>query len=527
MSLFWKLLSLIRVIAFVKIIYIKIKLDFLMENKGNKPLDHEYNPLTGKLNVNVLVEIYRQRAIIAIQIAFLIGSTVVLVLVSNYWTLPPILYFVFVGSIASLWLAIRKKTEFSAIILGTQFLILPTYLSLHGLGTFDSVVLLFPAGMMILSIIAKPIQTAIYSFLTLIAVGIVGYQTYFDMIGNNNVHRLLVNNPVDIYSTLTITGFAGILSTYMSMILTTVLHKLADYQANLENKIEKRTRELAKSNDELRLAVQNLDQARVELVRGEKLAGLGSLVAGVSHELNTPIGNTAISASTLIDIIADYKKQFNAGNIRKTELANFLNRCSEGAELILNSTQRASDLVSSFKQVAVDQTSDRRRCFKVGEVINDVLRTMRPSFKGHEWTIDYDVEDDIECDGFPGPLGQVLTNLVQNAVFHGFSDSQSGHIHISAKRLGSDKVQITVSDNGKGIAAESLEKIYDPFFTTRLGQGGSGLGLTIVHNLVTVLLSGRIDVKSTVGVGTTFTMSFPLKAPPRIGELNRDLIDLY
>lgn len=475
------------------------------------------DPMDDHLNLNVLVARYRQRAVIAIQTAFLIGAVIIFFLITARAEIRFSIIFDALLSAGSIWLAWRGKTAIAGMILGAQFLILPTYLAIAGLGTFDAAVLLFPAGLMAISLVGKPHQTAIFSFLTLLCAGAISLATYKNWVGNKVLFGIVSDNPSDIIATLVILGFGCAVATYVSVILTGVLHKLADHQANLEEQISRRTRDLAASNDELRLAIDNLDKARIELVRGEKLAGLGSLVAGVAHELNTPIGNAAVTASTILDLVSSFKKQAETGGLRKADLHSFLSRCTEGAELIVSSTQRASDLVSSFKQVAVDQTSDRRRSFKLDEVINDVLRTMRPGFKGHDWIIECDVAPDICCDGYPGPLGQVITNLIQNAVLHGFSERTHGRIHISAQVLAGDQVQVVVSDDGKGIAAESLGKIFDPFFTTRLGQGGSGLGLTIVHNLVTVMLRGRIAVESTLGQGTQFTLSFPLISPQAPG----------
>ncbi len=474
-------------------------------------------PMENNLNLNTLVERYRQRAVIAIQTAFLIGATLVLVLISDRWQVILAIVTCVFFSVSSLWLAWKGKIVIAAMILGAQFLILPTYLALEALGTYDSVILLFPAGLMAISLVGKPYQTALFSVLTLLCAGIIALATFNNRIGNKVLFSLMSSNPVDIISTMAIIGFSCVVATYVSVILTRVLNKLADHQMDLEDKILRRTRDLATSNDELRLAITHLDKARAELVRGEKLAGLGSLVAGVSHELNTPIGNTAVAATTLLDVVDNFKKLADEGTLRKADLARFLSRCTEGAELIVSSTHRARDLVSSFKQVAVDQTSDRRRNFKLDEVVNDVLRTMRPSFKGHDWVIDCNVASDINCDGYPGPLGQVITNLIQNAVFHGFSDRLHGHIQIDAKLLAGDQVQVIVRDDGKGIAEESIGKIFDPFFTTRLGQGGSGLGLTIVHNLVTAMLCGRIEVASTLGKGAQFTLTFPSIAPQAAG----------
>lgn len=475
------------------------------------------NQLDNNLNLNTLVASYRQRAVISIQIAVLIGSIIVLLLISARWQIQLAILLCALVSATSAWLAWREKTALAGMILGAQFLILPTYLALAGLGTFDSAFLLFPAGMMAISLVGKPTQTATFSLLTLLCSGLIAFATLKNWIGNAAFFGLVSDNPADIIAALTIIAFSCVVATYVSVILTGVLHKLVGHQGSLEDKILHRTRDLAASNDELRLAINELDKARVELVRGEKLAGLGSLVAGVSHELNTPIGNTAVAASTLLDIVREFKHQAETGKLRKSDLARFLNQCTEGTELIMSSTHRARDLVSSFKQVAVDQTSDRRRVFKLDEVIGDVVRTMRPGFKGHEWVIDCSLTPDIVCDSYPGPLGQVMSNLIQNAVLHGFSDRLHGCIRISAQLLDGEQVQVIVSDDGKGIAEESIDKIFDPFFTTRLGQGGSGLGLTIVHNLVTAMLCGRIEVVSALGKGTQVTLTFPLAAPQTQG----------
>lgn len=465
------------------------------------------------LDLDKAVSHYRRRAVIAIQIAFLIGAFALLGFVTGSAPVMASIAASGVLSAISIGLARRSKLAPAAVILGAQFLVLPTYLAYIGLGTFDSVILIYPAGMMSISVVGRPRQTAVFAILTMCCVAFVAVCTLNSWIGNPVMRNVIAENPVDIVATLVIVAFAGIVATYVSIILTGLLHALASHQATLEQQILRRTRDLAASNDELRLAVKNLDQARVELVRGEKLAGLGSLVAGVSHELNTPIGNSAVAASALLHHVNAFRQQIDAGNLRKSDMQVFLNRCTEGAELIVSSSHRAADLVASFKQVAVDQTSDRRRAFELDEVVKDVLRSMRPSFKGRDWKIECVIPPGISCDGYPGPLGQVITNLVQNAVFHGFRDRASGHVHIASALVDPDQVQITVRDDGHGIPAEALGKIFDPFFTTRLGQGGSGLGLTIVHNLVTTVLCGRIDVVSTVGQGTCFTLTLPLVAP--------------
>ena len=470
------------------------------------------------LDLDHAVERYRLRAIIAIQTAFLIGAIALFGFVSGSWSVKLSIIGSGLLSASSIVLAWRGRTAWSAVILGLQFLVLPTYLAYSGLGTFDSVVLIYPAGMVSISVVLKPRQTAGFAIATMACVALLAVATLNGRMGNKAMLPVVQENPVDIIVTLVIIAFAGVVATYVSTILTGLLRALVDHQATLEERIARRTRDLAASNDELRLAVHSLDQARVELVRGEKLAGLGSLVAGVAHELNTPIGNTAVAASTLLHHVDAYKAQFAAGVLRKSELQAFLNRCGEGAELIVSASHRAAELVASFKQVAVDQTSDRRRIFELDEVVSDVLRSMSPSFKGRNWTIASDIPGAIRCDGYPGPLGQVISNLVQNAVFHGFRDRDHGHVQIEAALTAPGQVQVRVRDDGHGISAEALDRIFDPFFTTRLGQGGSGLGLTIVHNLVTTVLGGKIRVESTPGVGTCFIVDCPLVAPQQAAE---------
>jgi len=467
------------------------------------------------LDLDQEVAQYRRRAVMAVQLAFLLGAT--LVMFVDPGTLAIVLG-ILAGmalSLASLVLAWRGHILPAALILSLQLLALPTYLAFRAMGTYDSVILMFPAGMMAISVVARPRQTAAFAALTMVCVGFLALATYNGWNGNNGFAQVIAQNPIDVIATLIIVGFGAFVATYVSSILTGLLRKLADHQAALEDNIQARTRELATSNDELRQAVRNLDQTRVELVRGEKLAGLGSLVAGVAHELNTPIGNSAVAATTLQHDVEVFRRMAEGGTLRKSDLQNFIARCSEGSELLVKSTHRAAEMVNSFKQVAVDQTSDRRREFDLGETVQDVLRSMRPSFKGHAWIMDCDIAQGIHCDGYPGPLGQVITNLVQNAVLHGFAGREHGHVRVQAKLLDAALVQLTVEDNGNGIPAASLSRIFDPFFTTRLGQGGSGLGLTIVHNLVTAMLGGRIEVQSSQGVGTFFTLTLPLTAPHR------------
>ena len=280
----------------------------------------------------------------------------------------------------------------------------------------------------------------------------------------------------------------------------------------LEARVEQRTEALAESNRELFSVVNKLQQTQSELVEVGKLASLGSLVAGVSHELNTPIGTALTTASTLEDEALKFKHALAEGPLRRSILDLFVQRSIDASALLVRSCHRAASLISSFKQVAVDQSSEHRRKFDLQVLIQDNLVALSPTLKVATWKSQADVPEGIVLDSYPGPLGQVIVNLVLNAGLHAFDGVPDGLLRISASVTNGD-VEIRFADNGKGMSAETQARIFDPFFTTKLGQGGSGLGLAICHNIVTGLLGGTHSVTSTLGVGTTFVITLPLVAP--------------
>jgi signal transduction histidine kinase len=188
----------------------------------------------------------------------------------------------------------------------------------------------------------------------------------------------------------------------------------------------------------------------------------------------------------------------------------------EMAGLVVRSCQRAATLISSFKRVAVDQTSEHQRHFDLAELVEDNLRALRPSLTVGACVIDNRVAHGISCDSYPGPLGQVLTNLIQNAIAHAFEAGKTGTVVINGQCVG-DVVELRVSDDGKGMSQEILARIFEPFFTTALGKGGSGLGLAVCHNMVTGVLGGSIRAQSSVGQGSDFFVRFPLAVPARAG----------
>ena len=294
--------------------------------------------------------------------------------------------------------------------------------------------------------------------------------------------------------------------------------KIHQLNQELEQRVANRTLQLAESNGQLQEALTTLQHAQTELVRSEKLASLGSLVAGIAHELNTPLGNSLTVATALADATNDFLEEMKSGQIRRSVLNRYLVQASEASELLSRNLFRASDLITHFKQVAVDQTSAQRRAFDLKENIEEIVLTLQPQFKHTPHRIEVDVPASIQLDSYPGSLGQVMTNLTLNALIHGLQDRPDGVIRIHAEPQGDDRVQITVSDNGCGIPPNHLPRIFDPFFTTRLGQGGSGLGLHIVYSIVTRTLGGFVDTHSVVGQGTTFTIDIPLQAPPQTGK---------
>jgi ligand-binding sensor domain-containing protein/signal transduction histidine kinase len=249
-----------------------------------------------------------------------------------------------------------------------------------------------------------------------------------------------------------------------------------------------------------------------QLVEREKLAALGSLVAGVAHELNTPIGNSLVIASTLEDKTCEIETLNNGNALRRSDLRNFIESAREASTLLMRSLRNAAELVNSFKQVAVDQASAKRREFNLHQASQEIVTTMKNQIRKAGHQIALDMPDDILMDSFPGPYGQVIINLINNALLHAFDGREGGAIRMWAVPLGADHVRISFQDDGKGIAIEHQARIFDPFFTTKLGQGGNGLGLSITYNIVTSLLDGSIRVDSVVGVGTRFTIDLPLKA---------------
>ena len=257
-------------------------------------------------------------------------------------------------------------------------------------------------------------------------------------------------------------------------------------------------------------AYLRLKETQAHLVAQEKLAALGSLVAGVAHELNTPIGNCLLVASTVQDSSKSVMGKLQSQTLKKSDLQTYCDEVKTSSEIMMRSLTSAASLISSFKQVAVDRTSEHRRFFNLAQVLHDIVATLhiRIGHAGHK--VSLDVAANIQMDSYPGSLGQVITNLIENAILHAFDKETAGTMTISATQADPQRVMLLFSDDGAGIPETNLKRVFDPFFTTKLGQGGSGLGLNICYNIVTSVMQGQLTVKSRLGEGTVFILDCPL-----------------
>lgn len=288
---------------------------------------------------------------------------------------------------------------------------------------------------------------------------------------------------------------------------------LREHAEGLELRVAERTSELAESNQHLSEVIDNLSRAQHELIEADRLASLGRMVAGIAHELNTPLGSSLTMLSTLLDHHRDLLQSVAQGALRRSQLDEYMASTGEGLHIAERNVQRAVEMVDRFRQVAVDQTSEQRRQFDLGHFIDELQTALSPSFKRTAIRIHVEVPEELLLDSYPGPLGQVISNLQMNALVHAFDGRAEGQIWIGASLIDAERVRISLRDDGLGMSVAVREHIFDPFFTTRLGKGGSGLGLAIVYNIVTGMLGGRISVSSQPGKGSEFVLELPVRAP--------------
>ncbi|MEA2882726.1 MAG: hypothetical protein QOH32_1982 [Bradyrhizobium sp.] len=282
-----------------------------------------------------------------------------------------------------------------------------------------------------------------------------------------------------------------------------------------ENAIAKREAEdgLRASKEKAESALLELNAAQQNLIDAERLAALGGLVAGVAHEVNNPIGISLTVASSFARRTDQFEAEMRSSTaLRRSQLEEFVRTSRDAAQQLVGNLHRAAELIQSFKQVAVDRSHAERRQFSLGEATDQIIASLRPVLKRSPISLSVDVPEGLVVDGFPGSYGQILTNLFLNAANHAFPAGRSGAISISARPRGSDDIEIIFADNGAGMTPDVQRQAFDPFFTTRRNEGGTGLGLHIVYNLVTQQLGGRMMLESRLGQGTTFRIIMPRAA---------------
>jgi signal transduction histidine kinase len=281
---------------------------------------------------------------------------------------------------------------------------------------------------------------------------------------------------------------------------------------SMEEALKRKSERQKQLIKELRQVSDDLRATQSSLVQAERLASLGGLVAGVAHEINTPLGTIVTAASALAVATEQLQQSAASAQWRPSTVRAYLETASQCSALVLANSNRASQLIQSFKQVAVDQTTELRRCFPLHEYLHEIINSLQPHWRPLGASVVIDCDTELQMDSYPGALAQVITNLTINALLHGRCTSGATLIRIEVLALQSE-LDIHFSDNGPGIPSEHLPKVFDPFFTTRRGQGGTGLGLNIVHNLIVKRFGGTISVCNGPAGGASFRLHIPRVAP--------------
>jgi signal transduction histidine kinase len=283
-----------------------------------------------------------------------------------------------------------------------------------------------------------------------------------------------------------------------------------ELNATLEARVAERTRELE-------TASASLQQTLEDLSRSEARAALSVMIASISHELSTPLGNSLMCAGTMDEATQEMERLVAAGQLKRNDLVEYFSSLREGINLLQRNLQRGSELLKNFKQVSADQASEQRREFDLSEVIHEIVASLQPTLKRHPHKIIIDIPTGIRMDSLPGPLGQVCINLINNAYLHAFEGRHDGVLTLSAS-ADERSISLRLEDNGVGIPPENLTRLFQPFFSTKIGKGGSGLGMSIVESLVKKMLGGDIQVESTPGKGSCFIIGLPRTAPTETRE---------
>jgi signal transduction histidine kinase len=305
-------------------------------------------------------------------------------------------------------------------------------------------------------------------------------------------------------------GHLAIALNSMKSELKSLIDEQQEMNRNLESKVQERTEDVEFKNRELTQTLSLVKETQKQLVESEKMASLGGLVAGIAHEVNTSIGIGVTAASHLAEKTNDFLRLIESGKLKKSDLGKYLDMATKSSEAILNNLQTATQLITSFKKIAVDQSSEVVQKIDLLYYINEVIISLRPKLKKTKISINVECDENLVLKSYPGAFSQLLTNLIVNSLVHAYEQGDEGVVKIIATS-DNGRLHLLYQDDGKGIQEEYLEKIFDPFFTTKRGSGGSGLGLNIIYNLVTQKLSGSIVCKSEVGLGTSFIVDVPLE----------------
>jgi PAS domain S-box-containing protein len=281
-------------------------------------------------------------------------------------------------------------------------------------------------------------------------------------------------------------------------------------------------REIRSARDAAETALRHLRDIQDSLIEAEKLAALGRMVAGVAHEINSPLGSSLTVASTLQRKAELFAAEVARGDLRRSTLGEFVELVSNASAQLVSNLGRAAERVQSFKQVAADQTKSHRRSFDASGLTGQVLSQFARQLRNRDIALSLRCEPNLAMDSYPGPFGQALTNLAVNSMTHAFSGRRKGKIDVSVRAAGHEHVEVLFADDGCGMAPDVERRAFDPFFTTRRHDGASGLGLHIVHSIVVDQLGGRLRLESKLGAGTTVQLILPRIAPDRRAGHNED-----
>lgn len=389
----------------------------------------------------------------------------------------------------------KNETGSKLILLLLTFLLLGFIWTYGGLR--DEVLMVFPAIIMV-SVLLSNYRFAFLIYL-LVSVNIfsIGYFNDIGLIYNDPQESDLVAASLIIIILSFISYTAWLLASKMNR--TTL--ELQKNKEELEQRVLNRTKALEES-------LHNLTETQEQLVQTEKMAALGRLVAGVAHEINTPIG-IAITASSYLEDATDVLSDlYDKNTISKQTLIQHIESTTNSSKLIQSNLKRAAELIQGFKEVAVDQSSEDIREFDLKEYLMDILSSLQPQLKRKNCKFELSCPDKLLVKTLPGSLAQIITNLVMNTIIHAYENIDNAKIYISIEKR-NNRIFLLFKDVGCGISPKNLDNIFEPFFTTKRGQGGSGLGMHIVYNLVTQSLLGNIQCESTLGEGTRFNIEFP------------------